>query len=89
VDSRKVEASSNVVVASMASLERGGASIEHPGGGCAEREVEVISEACAQGAFFEKMYQGVSDGVKVAKLQIRVKWGDRGTRLGLILYVLY
>jgi hypothetical protein len=50
--------------------------IEHPGEGCTERKVEVISEACAQGAFFG-MYQGVGDG------------GDRGTRLGLILYALY
>jgi hypothetical protein len=49
------------MVASMSSLERGGTSIEHPGEGCTEREVEMISEACAQDAFFE-MYQGVGDG---------------------------
>jgi hypothetical protein len=72
VDSCRVEASSDVVVASMASPERGGASVKHPGEGCAEREVEVISGASAQGAFFG-MYQGVGDG------------GDRGTRPGLIL----
>jgi hypothetical protein len=38
VDSRRVEASSDVAVVSMASLERGGASVEHPGEGSAERE---------------------------------------------------
>jgi hypothetical protein len=52
VDSLRVEVSSDVAVVSSASLERGGASLEYPVEGCAEREVEVISEACAQGAFF-------------------------------------
>jgi hypothetical protein len=60
----------------MANLEKGGASVEHPGEGCAEREVEVISKACAQGAFFG-WYQGVRDD------------GDRGTRPDLILFALY
>jgi hypothetical protein len=76
VDLRRVEASSDIVVASMASLVRGSASVEHPGEGCAEREVEVISEGLAQGAFF-RMYQGLGVG------------DDRGTRSGLILYALY
>jgi hypothetical protein len=75
VDSRRVEASSNVTMVSMASLERGGALVEYLEEGV-ERKVEVISEACAQGAFFG-MYQGVGDG------------GDRGARPGLILYTLY
>jgi hypothetical protein len=49
VDSRRVVVSSDAVVASMATLERGGTSVEHPGEECAEREVEVISGAYAQG----------------------------------------
>jgi hypothetical protein len=71
------------VVVSMTCLERGHFTVEHIEEGYKthkalqwERQVDVISEACAQGAFFG-MYQGVSDG------------GDRGTRPGLILYSLY
>jgi hypothetical protein len=75
VDSCRVEASSDVMVASMASLERGSTSVEYLEEDV-ERKVEVISKACAQGAFFG-MYQGVGDG------------GDRGTRPSLILYTLY
>jgi hypothetical protein len=47
MDSRRVVASSDAVVASMASVERGFSSVKHPGDGCAEREVEVTSRACA------------------------------------------
>jgi hypothetical protein len=43
---------SGVMVASMASLMRGCASVLHPGVELAERGVEVISGACAQGAYF-------------------------------------
>jgi hypothetical protein len=55
VDLRRVEASSDIAVASMASLERGGTSVEHLEEGYVEREreVEVVFEACAQGTFFE------------------------------------
>jgi hypothetical protein len=45
VDSRRVVAPSDVAVASMASLERGGASVEHPGEGCTEGEEKMISGA--------------------------------------------
>jgi hypothetical protein len=37
MDSHRVVASSGAMLASMASLERGFASVEHPGDGCAER----------------------------------------------------
>jgi hypothetical protein len=68
VDSRRVEASSDVAVASMQSLERGDASVEHLEEGYVEREVEVISKACAQGAFFG-IYQGLAmTGIEVQRL---------------------
>jgi hypothetical protein len=52
MNSRRADAPSGAVVASMASLVRGFASIFHPGIGSADRRVEVTSKACAQGAFF-------------------------------------
>jgi hypothetical protein len=56
-----VGALSGAMVASMASLMRGSASVLHPGVGLAERGVEVISGACAQGAYFG-YHRGVHDG---------------------------
>jgi hypothetical protein len=38
VDLRRVVASSDTEVSSMASLERGCTSVEHPGEGCVERQ---------------------------------------------------
>jgi hypothetical protein len=64
---------SGAVVASMASLERGFTLVDHYRNGYVDREVEVISGACTQGAFFG-FYQGVGDG------------SGQGTSPGLILY---
>jgi hypothetical protein len=60
MNSRRAGAPSGVMVASMASLVRGFASIFQPGVGSADKGVEVTSKACAPGTFFG-YHQGVHD----------------------------
>jgi hypothetical protein len=60
MDSRRVVASSGAVVASMASLERDFALVEHSGDGHTGCEVEVTSEALRTRRLFG-YYRGVGN----------------------------
>jgi hypothetical protein len=72
MNSHRAGAPSGVMVASMASLVRGFATIFQPGVGSADRGVKVTSEACAQGTFF-----GYHQGMKSTKMTLVRKFSTK------------